>query len=179
MATKANADLNRRRFLKGTGASALAGVIGAGAGAGPMSAAAEPPDAAPPYLINGRYDFDTPYRRLGTNCTKWDRQIDLFGEGVQVGMGIADLDFRSAPCIGEAMRERMQHENWGYLNRDLGYASLKDAICEWNSTRHGVAVDPDTLVIASGVHPGLIAGIRTFSPPGSRVPSSPSRNVKL
>ena len=130
---------------------------------------AAPPGDSPPYLINGRYDFDTPYRRIGTNCTKWDKQIDRFGEGVQVGMGIADLDFRAAPCIAEAMQERMQHENWGYLNHDLGFASLKEAICEWNSERHGVEVDPDTIIIGTGVHPGLIAGIHTFSPPGSRV----------
>ena len=30
-------------------------------------------------------------------------------------------------------------------------------------------VDPDTIEIASGVHPGLIAAIRTFSPPASKV----------
>jgi cystathionine beta-lyase len=63
----------------------------------------------------------------------------------------------------------MRHENWGYLNRDLGFASLKEAISAWNSDRHGVAVHPESIVIANGVHPGLIAGITTFSPPGSRV----------
>ncbi|MGD8418361.1 MAG: aminotransferase class I/II-fold pyridoxal phosphate-dependent enzyme [Pseudomonadales bacterium] len=159
-------DLNRRRFLQGSGAAALAGVVGAGT---PGHAAPEPPGATPPYLIDGRYDFDTPYSRIGTDCTKWDAQIELFGEGVQVGMGIADLDFRVAPCITEAMLERMRHENWGYLNRDLGFASLKEAISAWNSDRHGVAVHPESIVIANGVHPGLIAGITTFSPPGSRV----------
>jgi Bifunctional PLP-dependent enzyme with beta-cystathionase and maltose regulon repressor activities len=33
-------------------------------------------------------------------------------------MGIADMDFRAAPVITKALMERMQHENWGYL--DMG-----------------------------------------------------------
>ncbi|MEZ5557772.1 MAG: aminotransferase class I/II-fold pyridoxal phosphate-dependent enzyme [Pseudomonadales bacterium] len=158
-------DFNRRQFLKGTGLTALAGAVGTTLAAGPATAEG----AGRPYLVDGRYDFDTPYSRIGTDCTKWDRQIDRFGDNVRVGMGIADLDFRAAPCIADAMRERMQHENWGYLNYDLGLASLKEQICRWNSERHGVEVSPDSLVIATGVHPGLIAGLSAFSPPGSRV----------
>ena len=159
-------DLNRRRFMHGAGAAGLAGMFGTSSA---TRQALADTTQSPPYLINGRYDFDTPYSRIGTDSTKWDYQIDLFGDGIKVGMGIADLDFRAAPCIGEAISRRLQHENWGYLNRQLGYASLKEAISAWNAERHGVTVDPDTIEIASGVHPGLIAGIATFSPPGSRV----------
>ena len=157
-------DLNRRQFLKGTGTAALTGAVGSG-----LTLTAIPAAADAPYLINGKYDFDTVYSRTGTNCTKWDRQINLFGEKMQVGMGIADLDFRAAPCVGDAMRSRLEHENWGYLNNVLGFADLKEAISNWNSERHGVAVDPATIEIASGVHPGIIAALQTFSAPGSRV----------
>jgi len=159
-------DLNRRQFLKGTGSTALAGAMGAG-----ITLTATPTPAMAkeiPYLVNGRYDFDTVYSRIGTQCTKWDRQIQLFGP-IKVGMGIADLDFRAAPCIGEAMRERLEHENWGYLNHTIGLTELKEGISAWNQERHDVAVDPDTIEIASGVHPGLIAAIKTFSPPASKV----------
>ena len=83
-------------------------------------------------------------------------------------MGIADMDFRAAPCIHEAMAERLKHENWGYLNAQ-GMDGLKEAIAEWNSDRHGLEVDPSTLQIATGVHPGLIATLKTFSPPASKV----------
>ena len=31
-------------------------------------------------------------------------------------MGIADIDFRAAPSITQALNERMKHENWGYLD---------------------------------------------------------------
>ena len=159
-------DLNRRQFLKGTGSTALAGAMGAGITLSAMPTPAMAKDV--PYLVNGKYDFDTVYSRVGTNCTKWDRQIQLYGP-IKVGMGIADLDFRAAPCISEAMRERLEHENWGYLNSVLGFTELKEGISNWNRERHDVEVDPDTIEIASGVHPGLIAAIRTFSPPASRV----------
>ena len=33
-------------------------------------------------------------------------------------MGIADMDFSVAPVITKALMDRMQHENWGYL--DMG-----------------------------------------------------------
>lgn len=157
-----NHDLNRRTFLKGAGMTALAGAVGAG-GASSATAA----DGLP-YRVNGEYDFDTVYNRIGTDCVKWDSQIAIFGDNVKVGMGIADMDFRAAPCIGEAMQERLKHENWGYLSA-ASLDSYRQAIADWNHDRHGVDVDPATIVIADGVHPGLIATLKTFSPPASKV----------
>jgi cystathionine beta-lyase len=81
-------------------------------------------------------------------------------------MGIADMDFKAAPCIGRALEERCRHENWGYLQMPSSYIQ---AIVDWNRRRYGLEIDPETVVISSGVHPALIAAIQTFSPPGSRV----------
>ncbi len=113
------------------------------------------------------FDFDTPYNRVGTDCIKWDEQMIKFGkDNVQVGMGIADMDFKAAPCIGKALAERCQHENWGYLHMPESYI---EAIVNWNKRRYGLEIDPKTIVISTGVHPALIAAIQTFSPPGSKV----------
>lgn len=155
--------LNRRHFLKGAGMTALAGAIGAGSSAGAATAT-----DTKPYLVNGKYDFDTLYNRIGSDSVKWDSQIELYGDNIIAGMGIADMDFRAAPCIGEAIAKRLQHENWGYLNGS-GLDPLKDAICAWNSAYHGLEVDPATIQVATGVHPGLIAAISTFSPPASKI----------
>ena len=127
-----NTGLNRRTFLKGAGLTALAGTVGTGAAS--TAAAAD----GMPYMIDGKYDFDTPYNRIGTDCVKWDSQIAIFGDKVKVGMGIADMDFRAAPCIGEAMKERLKHENWGYLSGE-SLESYRQAIADWNHDRHGVA----------------------------------------
>ena len=160
-----NHDFSRRSFLKGAGMTALAGAAGAGGVSAASTAAAA---GESPYLRNGKYDFDTIYSRVGSDCTKWDSQIALFGDKVQVGMGIADMDFRAAPCIGEAMMERLKHENWGYLSAEK-LVSFRETIADWNHDRYGLDVDPTTIEIAAGVHPGLIATLKTFSPPASKV----------
>jgi cystathionine beta-lyase len=160
-----NNDFSRRKFLKGAGMTALAGAVGA-AGAATVSTAAAA--GAPPYLRNGKYDFDTIYSRVGSDSVKWDSQIAIFGDKLKVGMGIADMDFRAAPCIGEAMADRMKHENWGYLSAEA-YDSYREAIADWNHDRYGYELDPASIVFATGVHPGLIATLKTFSPPASKV----------
>ena len=153
--------LNRRSFLINAGMTALAGTVGSGTSIAASSLRASPEPA------NGVFDFDTPYNRIGTNCIKWDRQIERFRDcKIEVGMGIADMDFKAAPCIGRALAERCKHENWGYMSTPTSYI---EAIIAWNKRRHGLEVDPDTLVLSDGVHPGIIAALKTFSPPGSRV----------
>jgi cystathionine beta-lyase len=147
--------------------TALVGAVGTGTPLGVAAAAAAV--AAEP--VNGKYDFDTPYNRFGTDSTKYDQQIRVYGkDSVQVGMGIADMDFRAAPAITKALMERMQHENWGYL--DMGGSmgrAFNENIIAWNKKRYGLTVNPESVVITTGVHPGLIAALKTFCPPGSKV----------
>src|SRR5262249_422559 len=150
--------LNRRSFLRNAGMTALVGAVGTRASAAVAAAGGlvEPPD--------GKYDFDTPYNRFGTDSVKYDQQIRVFGPGsAEVGVGIADLAFRAGAAITKALMERMQHENWGYLDMPK---SFSEAIVNWNKKRYGLNVNPDLLVVTTGVHPGLIAALKTFCPPG-------------
>src|SRR5262249_20274709 len=138
-------ELNRRTFLRNAGMTALVGAVGA---KGSIEAGTSP-EAAP-----GKYDFDTPYSRIGTDSTKWDQQIRTYGkDSIDVGMGIADMDFRAAPAITQALVERLKHENWGYLDMPKSFG---EGIVNWNKRRYGIDINPESLVIATGVHPGLI-----------------------
>ncbi len=154
--------LNRRAFLRNAGMTALVGAVGTNSAAAVAAGAAfGAPDA------NGKYDFDTPYNRFGTDSTKYDQPNRIYGKGsVEVGMGIADMDFRAAPAITKALMERLQHENWGYLDMPK---SFSESVVNWNKKRYGININPDSLVITTGVHPGLIAALKTFSPPGTKV----------
>jgi cystathionine beta-lyase len=155
------AGLDRRAFLRNAGMTALVGAAGAGS---PISTAAATWAAPGP---NGRFDFDETYSRIGTDSIKWDQQIAKYGKDkIAVGMGIADMDFRVAPCITKALAERCKHELWGYLDTPDSYI---ESIVQWNKRRYGVDIDPETVVLTTGVHPGLIAALETFSPPGTRV----------
>jgi cystathionine beta-lyase len=139
--------------------TALWGTVGANAAAQATNQASVPSRI--------KYDFDEIYNRFGTESTKFDRQIRLFGKGsVEVGMGIADMDFRAAPSITKALKERIQHENWGYLDNPR---MIVDDVVAWNKRRYGVDINPDQMVVASGVHPALIAAMKAFCPGGSKV----------
>ena len=158
-------ELGRRTFLKGAGAFAAAG-----ASAGVINLASQQNALADHHasaIGGGTYDFDAIYDRVGTNSVKWDRQIAKYGsDDFKIGMGIADMDFKAPACIGEALEARTKHENWGYLDST---ESLIEAICSWNKERYGIDVAQETVTIASGVHPGLIAALLAISPPASKV----------
>ena len=158
--------LNRRAFLRNAGLTALAGAA-AGSSNPLMAAAAGSAFQAP---TNGKYDFDTTFNRFGSHSTKFDQQIRVYGKGsVEVGMGIADIDFKAAPCITDALNARMKHENWGYLDMGEATPMMTEAVAAWNKKHYGIDIDPNTIVLANGVHPGLIAALITFSPKGSKV----------
>ena len=65
-----NGRLNRRSFLKSAGLTADASATGTAASR--ADAAAEAAYLSP----TGRYDFDTVYDRFGTDCVKFDQQIN-------------------------------------------------------------------------------------------------------
>ena len=146
------ASLDRRAFLKSAGMTALVGAVGVKAPPLVAAAATRAPD--------GKYDFDTIYDRVGTDCTKWDQQTPrcTARAALPVGMGIADMDFRAAPAITKALQRAPAARKLG-LSR---YARASDpssrASPPGTSAGYGVDIDPDSLVIAAGVHPGTHRG---------------------
>lgn len=154
-----NVALDRRSFIKSAGMTALAGASGALAtGVNAQSSSR---------MNNGMFDFDTVYNRVGSNCSRWDSPPKRYGAGkIKHAMGVATMDFEAAPCITEALMERVQHHNWGYMSST---DSLRDAIVNWNGERHGLDLDPESVVVSDGVYPGVIAALRSFAPKGTKV----------
>ncbi len=154
--------LNRRTFIRNAGMTALVGAASSG------SSLASPMTNLPSGQTGSTaYDFDTVYDRVGTNSIKWDAAIARYGrENIDVGMGIADMDFQAPPCITQALAERCKHENWGYMSTPR---SFYQQIADWNKNRYGLEVDPESITLSDGVHPALIAALNAFSPPGSKV----------
>lgn len=161
--TKPGGDIGRRTFLRSAGLAALGGAVAPVAGSGTVGEAAAGPLAA----ADGPFDFDTPFSRIGTESTKWDEQIRLYGgDHIDAGMGIADMDFAPAPFLVRALTERIQRDNFGYLTVPESHTQ---AIVDWNRRRYGLDIDPKTIVHSPAVHPAIIATLRAFSPPGTRV----------
>jgi cystathionine beta-lyase len=152
---------DRRSFLRQAGMTIATALTAGKVEASPVQSS---PGSNPP---GGRFDFDTLPNRLGTDSTKWDQQIKLYGrDHIDVGMGIADMDFASAPCITHATMERIQRDNWGYITIPDSHV---ESIVAWNRRRYGLEIDPKTVVHSPAVHPAIIATLRAFSPPGTRV----------
>ncbi|MDP6580810.1 MAG: aminotransferase class I/II-fold pyridoxal phosphate-dependent enzyme [Vicinamibacterales bacterium] len=152
--------LDRRTFLRRAGLTALAGTVGTTTPLPALTTGGAQPRGTP-------YDFDTIYDRVGTHSSKWDAQIARYGrEHIDVGMGTADQDFPIAPQITRALRDRIAHENYGYMTLPESYL---ESIVEWNRRRYRLEIDPETILHASGVHPGIISTLRAFCPPGSKV----------
>ena len=154
--------LNRRTFIRNAGMTAVVGAASSG------SSLASPMTNLPSGQTGSTtYDFDTVYDRTGTNSVKWDSAIARYGrENIDVGMGIADMDFQAPPCITQALAERCKHENWGYMSTPR---SFYQQIADWNKKRYGLEINPESLTLSDGVHPALIAALNAFSPPGSKV----------
>ena len=154
--------LNRRTFIRNAGMTAVVGAASSG------SSLASPMTNLPSGQTGSTtYDFDTVYDRVGTDSVKWDAAIARYGrENIDVGMGIADMDFQAPPCITQALAERCKHENWGYMSTPR---SFYQQIADWNKKRYGLEINPESLTLSDGVHPALIAALNAFSPPGSKV----------
>ena len=113
--------------------------------------------------VASNYDFDVPYNRLGTDCVKWDEeQRDLDMDHIVAGMGIADMDFRCVSAVTDALRKRIHHENWGYVDMDSpGTKAFVQSIVDWNEKHYGIKVmNHDNAGIATGVDGGIKIALR-------------------
>lgn len=105
--------------------------------------------------------FDTQVDRRGTNSYKWDTT-----PGDVLPMWVADMDFRTAPCIIEALRRRVDHGVFGYTHVPQEYY---EATRDWFSQRHGWNINPEHIIYTSGVVPALSAIIKAVTKPGDGV----------
>ena len=114
-----------------------------------------------------QFNLNEVYSRWGTDSAKWDLQLRRFpGEKITAAMGIADMDFRTAPAITHAIANRIEHENWGYM---LMPESYYESIQNWTFLRYREEIERDQILGATGVLPGLLSAIRAFCPPQSKV----------
>ena len=109
-----------------------------------------------------KYDFDKPVSRRGTDSYKWD---SAESEGV-LPMWVADMDFRTASAITDALRRRVEHGIFGYTRVPDSYY---ETVSSWFLRRHGWAIDRDWIVYTSGVVPAISAVIKALTVPGDKV----------
>ena len=109
-----------------------------------------------------KYNFDEIIPRRGTNSYKWDSA----GDADVLPMWVADMDFRTAPPVVEALRKRVEHGIFGYVRVPDAYYA---AVTNWFARRHDWQIEKEWIIYTTGVVPALSAVIKALTAPGDKV----------
>ncbi|WP_334071293.1 MULTISPECIES: MalY/PatB family protein [Paenibacillus] len=112
------------------------------------------------------HDFNERTQRRGTRSYKWDQGEKLFGDPDVLPLWVADMDFKCAPAIVQAVNERAAQGIYGYTIRTEDYVK---AITDWFQRRHHWTIDANWLTDSPGVVPSLSIAVQTLTDPGDAV----------
>lgn len=108
--------------------------------------------------------FDSPVDRTGIFSMKWD-----VADG-ELPMWVADMDFRTAPAISEALTERVGNGTFGYTDVPREW---NEAVADWWLRRYGVTMDPEHVVFTTGVIPAISSLVRSLTNVAEKVVLQP------
>ena len=120
-----------------------------------------------------RYDFDELIDRRGTDCVKWDERPRV-GEPCSgiipsddiIPLWVADMDFKVAPAILEAVKRRAEHGVFGY---NIVPESYYEAVISWFRRRHQWEIQREWILYTTAVVPAMSCVIKAFTMPGEKV----------
>lgn len=102
------------------------------------------------------FDFDQGIDRRHSDSLKWHK----YGDRDVLPLWVADTDFRSPPCIIEAIKQRADHGVFGYGATPHG---LIDITISRLAQRYGWQIEPEWIVLLPGVVSGLNLSVRAFT----------------
>ncbi|MDV6250484.1 MalY/PatB family protein [Vibrio sp. EA2] len=108
------------------------------------------------------FNFDQIVERQGTGSVKWD---SVSNDAI-LPMWVADMDFRTAEPIVNALKKRVEHGVFGYTKVPEGYYN---SVINWFSRRHNFHIKPEWIQYTSGVVPALSAILKALTNPGDGV----------
>ncbi|AFR22374.1 MalY/PatB family protein [Lactobacillus helveticus] len=106
------------------------------------------------------YDFENAPDRSHTDLVKWDIKPG------ELPMWIADMDFKTAPEIIEAMQAKISLGAFGYEWPKTDYFN---AVADWYETEHGCRPHNDWMIFTTGVVPAISSIVRRVSHIGDNV----------
>ena len=114
--------------------------------------------------------FDAGVNRIGTDCEKWDGMIAATQDPDMIPMWVADMDFRSAPAIEEALAGVLSWGTWGYT---INGGRDAKALCDYWARRHDMVFAPENVAMSPCVVTGLRIAVRTLTQEGDGVLINP------
>ncbi len=115
-----------------------------------------------------KYDFDELIDRRGTGCVKWDESPREGMDHVSdlIPLWVADMDFKAAPAILEAVRRRAEHGVFGYTVVEEEYY---EAVINWFQRRHNWRIHREEILYTTGVVPAMSVAVKALTMPGEKV----------
>ena len=111
-------------------------------------------------MKNTEYDFKSVIDRHNTDCLKWD----LFGDDLP--MWVADMDFKVAPAIQEAVLKRASHPVYGYT---IVPDELFEAYISWWDRRYDLKMSREDMLYSIGVMPSISSMIRCLTEENDKI----------
>lgn len=111
-------------------------------------------------MKNTKYDFESVIDRHDTNCVKWD----LFDDDIP--MWVADMDFKVAPPIQDAILKRANHPVYGYT---IVPDELFEAYINWWDVNYDLKMSREDMAYSTGVMPSISSMIRCLSDVGDEI----------
>ncbi len=110
----------------------------------------------------GKFNFDEKIDRRNTFSYKWD----IVDDKDVLPLWVADMDFRAAPPIYEAVNRCAQHGVYGYAFENDSYYN---AIIDFHKRHYGVTLKKDSIIPVPGIVPALTATLQALTQPGDEV----------
>ena len=113
-----------------------------------------------------KYDFDQIIDRSNTNSIKVEAVEEVFGSKDVIPLWVADMDFLSPPEVTKAMKHRVEHGIFGYVEPNEQYFN---SIINWLKDRHNWTVDQESITFIPGVVKGFAFAIDVFTKDNDKI----------
>lgn len=113
-----------------------------------------------------QYDFDSLHDRHGTDSVKHDFTLERGHREDVIPMWVADMDFKTAPEITEALSASVDHGIFGYTETSKSYF---DALSCWEKTYFNWDVQEEWVAKTPGVVNAIATAVRALTNPGDAI----------
>lgn len=122
---------------------------------------------SPKRATDMKYNFDEIVDRKNSNCLKYDAMNTYINASEDsIPMWVADMDFKAAPCIIDALQKKLDHGVFGY---GIKPKQFYNSIAQWLNKKHQWPVDPKWISFSPGVVAGFTLAIEKFTKPGDKI----------
>ncbi len=113
-----------------------------------------------------QYNFDAVLDRTALSTAKWEQEFARLGNTGLLAFGTADMDFRSAQPIIDALTAAAQRGHFGYPYKgDLYYGAVTD----YFKRKFDWAIEKSWIQTATGVYASLSPIVEELTDPGDEI----------